>query len=373
MNKIVFVTPSLKTGGGNRVFFELSNCMIKKYGCEVEILYPNNSDERNTFNMDSRIHIRAVGKKGNSSIQKICNIKKTIGFINKNFAAIPVIISDPIFCLFISEIKRKECVYRFVQADDYCIFDDNHVFHNIMVKKFYKYLCRKSYKVRVQYIFNSKFTYDAFVSVSGRKDVPYKLVYPAIDHSCFFNRHNPVREQKNSICVVGRRHKLKGLATFQFALEQMPFSIMREISSIYIISHDDLSEFNFSDAVSIVRPKSDYEIAEYYNRATIFISTSFWEGFGLPALEAMGCGCAVITSDNKGCREYALPDINCLYFEPKNVEDLIDCIQRLVLNRTLRDRLALQGEEDSQKFSWDDSALQFYNIILGKPKCSQQA
>lgn len=361
MNKIVLITPSLKTGGGNRVFFELANCLWDEY--EIEIIYPNNSDEGNTFNIDSRIKIQTVGVKTSSKIQKILNIKRTISYVNKAYKDIPVIVSDPIFCLFINSFKDQKNIYRFIQADDYCIFDNNHIFNNIIIKKIYKLMCKKSYKAKLNYIFNSRFTYDSYLNVSKRNDVPYKLIYPAVNHEVFYNANSSYRDSGNSICVVGRRHKLKGLKTFQFALEQLPKEILEKITNIYIISHDDLSEFSFSKQVQIIKPKSDIEIAEYYNRSNIFISTSWWEGFGLPALEAMSCGCAVITSDNKGCREYAFDKKNCLFFEPKNVEQLINCIRTLLESKELRENLSKQGEKDSYKFSWINSAKQLKEIL----------
>lgn len=362
MRKIVFVVPSLKTGGGNRVFFELANCLSAQY--EIDIIYPNNSDEGNTFNVDFKIQIKTIGIKVNSKFQKIRNIKKTIAFVNQNYKDIPIIVSDPIFCLFIHKFKDKQNIYRFIQADDYCIFDHNHIFNNFVFKKIYKLMCKKSYKVKINYIFNSKFTYDAYLEISRRTDIPYKLVYPAVNHEIFCNQNNPIRESGNSICVVGRRHKLKGLKTFQFALEQMPEDILSLITNIYVISNDDLSEFQFPKQVQIIKPKSDTEIAEYYNKSNIFVSTSWWEGFGLPGLEAMSCGCAVITSDNKGCREYAFDKKNCLYFEPKKVNQCIACLIKLIENPDLQKSLSNQAEKDSFAFSWQNSAKQLIGIII---------
>ncbi len=366
MNKIVFVTPSLKTGGGNRVFFELANCLLDEYG--IEIIYPKNSDEGNTFNIDPKIKIQTVGLKAKSKLQKVLNVRRTIRFVNRNYENTPIIVSDPILCLFINSFQDKKNIYRFIQADDYCIFDNNHILNNIIAKKIYKFMCKKSYKARVNYIFNSRFTYDSYINVSRRKDVLYKLVYPAVNHETFYNMHNVSRDSGISICVVGRRHKLKGLETFQFALEQLPDEYYKFITKIMIISHDDLSDFTFPRQVQIIKPKSDAEIAEYYNLANIFISTSWWEGFGLPALEAMCCGCAVITSDNKGCREYAFDKKNCLFFEPKKTEELVKCLKLLIESKELRENLASQGEKDSFNFSWINSAKQLKEILSGK-KC----
>lgn len=361
MNKLIFIMPSLKTGGGNRVFFELANCILDQY--EVTVVYPFNNIEGNSFVIDKRIRFQSVGKFAPSKIKKVFNLFKTIIFVNKNYSNIPILISDPLFCIFIAFLKDKKNIYRFIQADDYSIFDANHVFTNNLFIKIYKLLCKLSYEVKVNYIFNSNFTYNAFLKISKRNDVPCHLVYPAVNHSIFFNRHNSNRDKNFSICVVGRQHKLKGLATFQFALKNLSDEIKDKICSIYIISHEDLSNFLFPDKVIFIKPKSDAELAEYYNKSTVFISTSWWEGFGLPALEAMSCGCAVITSDNQGCHEYAFDRKNCLYFEPKNDLQLMNCIKEVLENVDLRNCLSKQAEIDSKKFSWENSAIQLIEII----------
>lgn len=361
MNKIVFITPSLKSGGGNRVFFELANCLCDRYN--IDVVYPANSNGTNTFTINKKINFLKIGKYSNLKILKILNILKVFSYVNKNYKNVTVILSDPIMCLFIQRLCAENNIYRFLQADDYEIYEHNHVFNLRFVKALYKYFCKKSYSARVNYIFNSKFVYDIFLEVSKRKDVCCQLVYPAVNHEVFFNRKYKIRDDKISICVVGRQNRWKDLAIFQSAVLSLSPDLKKKIDKIYVISHDDLSSFTFPDWVEIVRPKSDEMIADYYNKSTIFISTSWWEGFGLPALEAMACGCSVITSDNKGCREYAVDNKNCLYFTPKRLDALLNCIEELVNSPVLRNRLALEGEKDSYKFSWMRSSEQLVDLI----------
>ena len=70
MNKIVFVLPSIKTGGGNRVIIELSNQLILK-GIDIDIVYPNNSTEINTFKVNEKVNFIALGIFKNSKLNKI--------------------------------------------------------------------------------------------------------------------------------------------------------------------------------------------------------------------------------------------------------------------------------------------------------------
>jgi len=98
---------------------------------------------------------------------------------------------------------------------------------------------------------------------------------------------------------------------------------------VYIISHDDLTHFHISDMTMVV-PKNDQEIAQTLRKSDIYIFTSIWEGFGLPPLEAMSCGCAVVASDAKGINEYAKDGENALIYPPMDTEKLEENLLMLI-------------------------------------------
>lgn len=134
------------------------------------------------------------------------------------------------------------------------------------------------------------------------------------------------------------------------------------IQKVVVMSHDDMSSFDMQ-GIEFLKPSCDSEIAQTYQSSEIFISTSWWEGFGLPPLEAMACGCAVICSDSGGVNEFARPNENCLMFSPKNESELKSLLMRLIDNENLRKTLSLQGVETAKKFTWKASAEQFLKII----------
>ena len=359
MTDLVFITPSLKIGGGNRVFFELANCLADVF--LVRIICPNNSEESNTFDINPLVTIEKFGRLGKNKFQKIANILKVFKMISSKFYDATIIVSDPIMCLFLRRIKKNKNLYRFIQADDYRIFDDGYILKSRILIKIYKALCLKSYHDKVKFIFNSKYVYDSFCQDSRRSDVPYNLVYPAINHDVFYNMFSSDRQM--NIFLVGRKHPWKGLATLSKTFQILSESVKSKIKGIFIISHEDLSEFEFPLNTVIVKPTNDIDISMIYNKSLIFISTSWWEGFGLPGLEAMACGCAVITSDSGGCREYAVDRENCLYFTPKNNEELAEKIETLVTNFDFAKKLSEKGMKTAKKFSWKNSAVQLKKII----------
>jgi glycosyltransferase involved in cell wall biosynthesis len=353
--------PSLKTGGGNRVFFELANCLVSRYN--VIILLPNNNLEGNSFFINDKIKIEKIGKYSTSRLKKIINILCVYFYINKHHCEDKCVISDPIMCLFITLIRHKNNLYRFIQSDDYAIFDDKYLLKNAIFLFFYKLFCNFSYQAKVNYIFNSRFTYEKFIFHSHNHSIDNKIVYPAINHSVFYDKQLDIRSRELNVCLVGRKHPGKGLQTFIDMFMNLDSESKSMIDNIFIISHDDLSDFDMR-FFKVIKPHSDEEIADVYNKSSIFISSSWWEGFGLPGLEAMACGCAVITSDSGGVKEYA-DNENSIFFTPKDSDELKMALIRLLNDRKLICTLSERGKISVKKFSWEKSSLQLENILFG--------
>lgn len=357
MSRICFITPSLKTGGGTRVFVELANKLCISH--EVYLIYPNNSHSISHFNLSDAVNLISVGKFRNTKLNKIINLFKVIQYLNSNFNDAIIIYTDPLFSIIANLIKSNN-KYRFIQADDYAIFDDGLVLGDGLLLSIYKTLTQYSYSYNCNYIFNSKYVYEQYVKISKRQDVPFNLVHPAINETFISSPNN--RGNKINICLVARKHPWKGLTTFIDAYKELDVAIKEQLGEVFLISHDCLDAFDIS-GMNIIRPQNDMEIAHVYKSCDIFISTSWWEGFGLPPIEAMGCGCATIVSDSGGVNEYARPTENCLMYKPKDIEGLKNCLSILFNNPTMRHQLSMNGYNTAKKFNWDRSATQLIDII----------
>ena len=99
----------------------------------------------------------------------------------------------------------------------------------------------------------------------------------------------------------------------------------------------------------------------FYNLASVFVFPSFYEGFGLPPLEAMACGTPVIT----GCIT-SLPEVvgdAGLLADPYNVRDIFEAMRRILLDENLRIYLSQKSLQRSKQFSWEKTARRYLEII----------
>lgn len=363
MKTINFLLLQLKTGGGSRVIVDLANQLSEK-NYVVNIIYPNISADNISFEINEIIKLIKVGNSSKNFLYKILNIFLFFMKINK-IKNEKIILTDPLMCIFSFLFISKNQYYRFIQADDYIIFDDLKLLKFKFILWIYKKLTIFSYKnKKMKFIFNSKVVYKRFLNLSKRNDVAFNLVHPTIDNKVFYNMDLRNKNEVN-IGIVARKVPLKGFRTFIEAVKSLNENIKDKINKVYIISHDDLLGFDLEAIPNkeLVVPKNDKEICEAYNHIDIFISTSWFEGFGLPPLEALKCGCAVISSDSKGIDEYAIEGVNCLKFEPKNVEQLKILIEKLILDEEFRKKLQKNSSKSVEKFSKYSSLKQFEEIL----------
>lgn len=112
-------------------------------------------------------------------------------------------------------------------------------------------------------------------------------------------------------------------------------------------------------------PKQEVLVKEIYNRSSVFLCTSTCEGWGLPPMEAMACGCAVVTTDNGGIRDFAMDGQTALVRNVKDTEALAGAVIKLLSGPDQRIRMAYAGMRCVRKFTWKKSFDQFDEVIDG--------
>ena len=110
----------------------------------------------------------------------------------------------------------------------------------------------------------------------------------------------------------------------------------------------------------------DEELRRLYGACDLFVYPSFYEGCGLPILEAMACGRAVACSNTSAMPEVA--DSAALLFDPTSRRELVFAMRDLLLNPELRQRMERLGVQRAAMFSWTSSAsktLDLYYAVAG--------
>ena len=105
-------------------------------------------------------------------------------------------------------------------------------------------------------------------------------------------------------------------------------------------------------------------LASLYSGCEIYLCPSWDEGLGMPPMEAMACGAALVTYDNGGCRDYALDGQTALVARRRDVDDLAAKLERLAADAGLRERIAAAGSAFIRTtFDWGRAVQRLEEIV----------
>lgn len=110
----------------------------------------------------------------------------------------------------------------------------------------------------------------------------------------------------------------------------------------------------------IQRRFEEEELGHFYSKALAFVFPSLYEGFGIPVLESMACGCPIILSTHGSFPEVA-GDAG-IYFDSSSEKDLTEKIESIISNNDLRNFYSAKGLEQVKKFDWNDAAEQCLKV-----------
>jgi glycosyltransferase involved in cell wall biosynthesis len=207
------------------------------------------------------------------------------------------------------------------------------------------------------------------VSQFSKKELAYYLKIKeesisVISEGCEHILHSAMDDQllinndllKSSyILAVGSASSQKNLSSVIKAIEESSENSI----PLVIVGGDFNKIFKYtknakSEKVMHLGYVTDAELRSLYSHALGFIFPSLYEGFGLPPLEAMACGCPVICSKKPSMTEICGDAV--LYFDPNDVEDIRQTIERFVKEPTLQNDLRIKGYQQSGSYTWEKAA-----------------
>lgn len=166
---------------------------------------------------------------------------------------------------------------------------------------------------------------------------------------------------------VGNRKLYKNFVFFVSSIAPL----LKDFNDIYLICAGGgnfdkselilLKDLNIQDKVKFERA-TDENLGKLYSNAIAFFYPSLYEGFGIPILEAMNCGCPVAASNVS-----SLPEIGgnaACYFDPLNRESIIEIALELLTNEKMRSDLIEKGYSRAKDFSWKKTAKEIFQNYL---------
>ncbi len=226
-------------------------------------------------------------------------------------------------------------------------------------------------------------TVDGVITVSefSKKDIAktfnynadkISVTYHGIDRNIFSRKDVPTPIPEEYILHIGGLNPRKGLRDFLEAFskikEELPHKLVLIDNKGWKDSkiHKIIGKYNLKDRVFLEKANTTDEMVSYYNYAAMLVFPSLYEGFGLPPLEAMACGCPVITSDNTSLKEmykgYAL------LIDPTDTNRLAEKILEVLKNNKLKSKMIENGLALSAKLNQEkmvEDTIGAYEKILG--------
>jgi glycogen(starch) synthase len=179
------------------------------------------------------------------------------------------------------------------------------------------------------------------------------------------------------VLLIGRLVYEKG---FQLALEAMPSLIERLPGTRFLVAgsgtHEQelrrqADELDLMEHGTFLGWMGDDVLHSLYTIADVCVVPSFYEPFGLVALEAMASGCPCIVADTGGLREVVPHEEAGLRFTWRDPDSLVEMVERVFSDNDLRDRLIADASEHVLRFDWADVATrtaEVYGELAGVPR-----
>lgn len=198
----------------------------------------------------------------------------------------------------------------------------------------------------IEQIFSQQYGQKIFTIING------------IDLDTFFPASPRKLQNRVSVLIFGNPEiPLKGVVPALVALAQAHAALPGREFHLDIVCGEDISDRFESDfnhqgvSCSIHYRLEPEQVRDMFHSADVYINSSYYEGFGLPSLEAMACGVPVVQVDNHGLDGIAVDGENCVIATSQDPRDIAAALLRLLADAEMRSRIRENGIATARRFS----------------------
>lgn len=215
-------------------------------------------------------------------------------------------------------------------------------------------------------ITGSHYTKQEIIERIGMSTEKITVIYHGIDHKVFFPRPKCTKSQ-HFILAVGSIEPRKNLKNLLLAYNMLDESLKKQYHLILVGAagwkNQDIMELitTMQPFVSYSGYVDDETLAQLYSDATLFVYPSFYEGFGIPPLEAMASGTPVISSNAS-----TLPEVcadAAYYIDPNDTEAISMAMNIFLNNQSLQEDYIKKGLMRAKFFSWEKSGQEHNKLF----------
>ncbi len=197
-----------------------------------------------------------------------------------------------------------------------------------------------------------------------------KVIYHGIDHDLFKIYQDPKVDfeiPSRFILSVGSIEPRKNLLGLLKSYDILDETLKKEYKLV-LVGFKGWENREIMDIVNNNKKNihylgfiSDEDLAKVYNLASLFVFPSFYEGFGLPPLEAMACGTPVVSSNLTSMPEICMDA--AVYCDPYDTKDIKNKIELVLTDKALQNTLINKGLKQAGKFTWGKSAREHIAVF----------
>lgn len=193
------------------------------------------------------------------------------------------------------------------------------------------------------------------------------IIPKGVDTDIFRRKTNNKRICNSILAMVRPKSTYRGFGKIKIIYERLKMIDPEIELGVFGVDNKSLKSFKIP-VINHGIIENGPELADLYNRYSIFIDPSDFQGFGMMGLEAMACGCACVMTNVGGILDYAINDYNCKLNDPDDIAGFVKSINNILGDTGLKKKIITNGFETANNFSLEreinSMKLLFDNLLL---------